>query len=370
MRADSITLEGFRNYALSSCSFGGGVNVIVGDNAQGKTNLLEALYLGATGRSFRTRTDKELIGFDRDFALISLRGFSYERERKTEITLRRGGRRTMVSNGVKLKTAAELSESFSAVLFCPEDLGLIREGAAVRRKLMDGCLCQLWPRYAQCLSLFNRAYEQKTRILRDWEENPELLDLLPEYDVQMARYSAELIRYRGAYAKRLAEEARRIHAEFSTGEELGCTYRTVKTVTDTSADVETIYNQVLEHTRSHSQAERASGLCLSGAHKDDLEITVNGQDARAYASQGQCRTAALSLKLAEREIHFTRRGEYPILLLDDVLSELDPARQSFILNRVMGGQVFITCCEDAGLIAERTGGRIITVRAGAMEAQE
>ncbi|MBQ5515022.1 MAG: DNA replication/repair protein RecF [Oscillospiraceae bacterium] len=364
MRIDSIELEGFRNYESARAEFLPGVNVIIGDNAEGKTNLLEAIYVIAAGRSFRAKSDKELIGFSKSEARIRAEGFAGERDRIVEIIFRRLGRRSMLSNGVKLKSAAELGENMSAVLFCPEDLGLIREGAAVRRRLMDASLCQLRPRYAAALNLFNRAYEQKTRILRDSAEDPGLLELLDEYDDELARLSAELIHYRALFSRRLSNEAAKIHADFSGGEELSIEYKTVSGIEDPTLPASQLYPMIMEHQIRHRTAERASRLCLTGAHKDDLIIKINGADARAFSSQGQARTAALSMKLAEREIHFSVMGEYPILLLDDVLSELDPGRQSFILNRIGGGQVFITCCEDDGVIAERTGGRVLTVKNG------
>ena len=242
----------------------------------------------------------------------------------------------MTSNSVRVKTAAELGESFTVVLFCPEDLGLIREGASVRRRLMDACISQLRPRYAAILSSFNRAYENKTRILRDFEEMPALLNMLDEYNSELARLSAELIHYRAHFVKAISPIASDIHADFSGGEELSIEYKTVSTVLDPTAPVPELFDAVMAHQESHRAAEIASRLCLTGAHKDDLNIKINSAEARYFASQGQTRTAALSIKLAERELHLRDRGEYPILLLDDVLSELDPARQSFILNRIMG----------------------------------
>lgn len=363
MFIDSLTLEGFRNYGRAEASFSREVNVLVGDNAQGKTNLLEALYVLAAGRSFRARSDRELIGFGRPFALLKAAGESEGREKRLEMTLQPGRRRTVTVNGVKLKTASEISESFAAVLFCPEDLGLIRDGAAARRKLMDLCISQLRPRYALALRDFQKALEGKTRILRDFAEKPSLRELLEEYDYQVCRLSAELIHYRARFIERLGPEAARIHGEFSGGEALTVSYQTVKTVEDPLAPPEALFPRLWEHLQRHKDAEMASGLCLSGAHKDDLEIGIGGVPARTFASQGQTRTAALSLKLAERELLYAGRGEYPLLLLDDVLSELDAGRQDFILNRIGGGQVFITCCED-DRIAERTGGRVISIRNG------
>ena len=180
----------------------------------------------------------------------------------------------------------------------------------------------------------------------------------------MCRASAQLIRYRAAFAARLNQAAGPIHREFSgQGEELEIRYKTVSTVRDPFASAREIYYDICDHQERHRQAELDSAQCLTGAHKDDLEIYINGSAARSFASQGQTRTAALSMKLAEREIFLTETGEYPILLLDDVLSELDTRRQEFVLNRIGGGQTLISCCEDEG-ISSRTGGKVLFVEKG------
>ena len=178
------------------------------------------------------------------------------------------------------------------------------------------------------------------------------------------RFGAVLIHYRHQFAVRLNEYAALHHRECSGGkEELEIRYQTVSTVTDPAAETAVLTEQLREHMESHQAAERASRLCLSGPHKDDLLVTIDGRDAKSYASQGQTRTAALALKLAEREIYKNATGEYPVLLLDDVLSELDPRRQEFVLNRIAGGQVFITCCEDDRL-PQMLGGRVFHVEHG------
>ena len=363
MRIDTLTLRGYRNYADATVRFDGAVNVISGRNAQGKTNLLEAAFLLSGGRSFRTRLDRELIGFSEDFSSVNADVFSGGRAQQIEIILRRGGKKTVTINRVRA-AASELGGVINTVLFCPDDLNLLRDGPAARRRLMDLAICQLRPGYARLLADYNRLYENKTRILRDYRENPAMLDTLDEFSDGLARASAKIIRYRASFALRLAAAAAPIHRDFSGADEaLGAEYRTVSTVTDPTAAEQTLYAQICEHQRLHRAAELASGSCLTGAHKDDLEITVNGRSARSYASQGQTRTAALSLKLAEREIFLAETGEYPVLLLDDVLSELDAQRQDFVLNRIGGGQTLITCCEDAQ-IAEKTGGRVILVDGG------
>ncbi len=363
MRVDSLSLRGFRNYAQAAVSFAPGINVISGPNAQGKTNLLEAVYMLTGGKSFRTRFDKELIGFDELSAEIAAEIFSDERQRRVEILLRRGLKKYIRVAGVK-KRPSELGDCLKAVLFCPDDLNLIKDGAAARRRLMDMAISQLRPGYARLLADFNKYYENKSRILRDYREDPSMLDTLDEFSRGLAVTGARMIRYRSSFAHRLAEKAAPIHREFSgTGEELNIEYKTVSTVTDPTASVEQIFAEIWEHQLAHRAAELASGSCLTGAHKDELEISINGASARAYASQGQTRTAALSIKLAEREIYLDETGEYPVLLLDDVLSELDELRQEFVLNRIGEGQTLITCCENEK-IASRTGGKVIMVKAG------
>lgn len=344
-----IALNGFRNYDFETVDFIDGTNVISGRNAQGKTNLLEAVYMLSCGRSFRTRFDRELVGFDFSSAEILADVFSHDREQTINIKLQPGQAKKISVNSVK-KSAGELSQVVNAVLFCPDDLNMIKEGAAVRRRLMDNAISQIRPRHAQYLSEFNRLYEHKTRILKDWRDKPSLLDTLDEFSEGMCRASAQLIRYRASFVQRLKEAAAPIHREFSgNGEELGMEYKTVSSVKDPFASVKEIYYDICEHQERHRQAELDSAQCLTGAHKDDLEIYINGRSARSFASQGQTRTAALSVKLAEREIFLAETGEYPILLLDDVLSELDEKRQEFVLNRIGGGQTLISCCEDEGI---------------------
>lgn len=358
-----IALSGFRNYEFETVEFDPGTNVIAGENAQGKTNLLESVYMLSCGKSFRTRFDKELVGFEFSSADILADVYSHGREQTINIRLHPGCAKKITVNGVR-KTAGELGEVVNTVLFCPDDLNLIKEGAAVRRKLLDNAISQIRPRYAELLSEYNRLYEHKTRILKDWREKPSLLDTLDDFSDGMCRISAQLIRYRAAYTKRLSEMAAPIHADFSAGRErLAIEYKTVGTVTDPFASAKEIYYALCEHQESHRQAEIDSQQCLSGAHKDDLNILINGTPARSFASQGQTRTAALSLKLAERDILLAETGEYPILLLDDVLSELDTRRQEFVLNRIGGGQTIITCCEDDG-ISRRTGGRVLYIEKG------
>ena len=345
-----LELDFFRNYAHLEAGFDARVNLIYGDNAQGKTNLLEAVAYLSAARSHRARYDKEMIMLGVDSAFIKGLVFSRNRDFSLEARLFRGRGRQLYSNGVRLKTAGELAGVVHTVLFCPEDLSLIRAGAAERRRFLDGAICQLRPRYAQALAEYGRLYEHKTRILRDWTENPSLLQTLDDFSLRMAQTGAVIIHYRAHFVKRLQEHAPTIHSDFSGGRErLELSYETVSTISDPKQPPRELLPLLLEHQERHRKAEIDSRQCLSGPHKDDLSVTIGGQPAKTYASQGQTRTAALSLKLAQREIFQEETGEWPVLLLDDVLSELDSRRQAFVLNRIRGGQVFITCCEEEKL---------------------
>ena len=272
MRIDALSLDFFRNYTHLEADFDPQVNVIYGDNAQGKTNLLEAIaYL--SGLSHRARYDKELIQFGVDHAFLKGSVTARDRLFVLEAELNRGARKVLHANGVKLKNTAELSGIFQSVLFCPEDLYLIREGAAARRKYLDDCICQLRPRYAQALAEYKRLHEHKTRILRDSEEKPSLLDTLDEFSLGMAKVGAVLIHYRAHFVKRLKRVAPAIHGDFSGGgEQLSLRYETVSTVTDPEAPPQAIFEQLLHHQESHRAAEIASRQCLSGPHKDDLVV--------------------------------------------------------------------------------------------------
>lgn len=345
MRLNSLYLRGFRNYSESKAEFVPGVNLLVGGNANGKTNLLEAITYLSTGRAFRTRREQELILFGAEFAEITAELTSQEREQTLKAVLFSGRRpRQLWLNGVKQKTAAATAGVLTSVLFCPEDLLVLKKGAAPRRRLLDTVICQLRPNYDAALSEYSRLLEQKSAILRN--ENVSLRSVLPEYNARMAQVGALLISYRARYLKALGECAAAFHKEFSGDkEQLTLQYHTVSTVPDPFAPPETLRAQLVEHQESHTRAELESGMCLSGPHKDDFEASLNGMSMSAFASQGQTRTATISIKLAERELMRRESGEEPVLLLDDVLSELDAGRQDFVLNQLRSGQVFITCCE-------------------------
>ncbi len=347
MYLSELELRGYRNYGQQAFRFNPGVNLIVGSNAQGKTNLLEAIaYLGS-GKSFRAQKTGEMIGFSQEFGEITGKVNAQDREQTIRWVLFPGGRaRQLWRNGARKKSAADIAGLLPSVLFCPEDLTILKSGASQRRRFGDTVLCALRPNYDAALGEYNRILEQKSRILKDSHEDIRLLSILPEYNERLCQVGALLISYRARFYESLGREAAVFHGRFSGGaEEFRLEYKTVSTVTDPFAPVAQLREQLHAHLESHARAELQSCQCLTGPHKDDFTITLSGIDLKAYGSQGQTRTAAISLKLAQRELMKREFGEEPVLLLDDVLSELDEKRQDFVLNQISTGQVFITCCE-------------------------
>ena len=347
MNLKNLYLRDFRNYTEARVEFAPGVNLIVGDNAQGKTNLLEAIsYLGS-GRSFRAQKTSELVRFGADFGEISGDVFSQEREQNLRFLLFSGSRpRQIWRNGAKKKALGDILGVLPTVLFCPEDLMILKMGGAQRRRFGDSALCQLRPNYDAALTEYHRILEQKSRILKDQFVNPAVLAILPEYNTRLCQVGALLISYRARFYEGLGKAAAKYHGQFSGGaEEFRLQYKTVSTVGDPFAPISVLTEDLQNHLQRHYRAELETGQCLTGPHKDDFTVTLSGIDLKAYGSQGQTRTAAISLKLAQRELMGREMNEEPVLLLDDVLSELDPGRQDFVLNQIVSGQVFITCCE-------------------------
>ena len=347
MNLNKLELRDFRNYVNLNLEFDPGVNLILGDNAQGKTNLLEAIAFLGSGRSFRAQKTAELVRFGAEFADITGTVTAQERVQELRWVLFSGHRpRMLYRNGVKKRSAAEMGGVLPTVLFCPEDLMVLKSGASQRRRLGDQALCQLRPNYDAALTEYQRILDQKSRILKDKEENPAVLEILPEYNARLCQVGALLISYRARFYESLGKAASAYHGQFSGGlEEFCLQYKTVSTVTDPFASLETLRGQLEDHLQSHYRAELSSMQCLTGPHKDDFDVTLNGISLKSFGSQGQTRTAAISLKLAQRELMGREWGEEPVLLLDDVLSELDAKRQDFVLNQIDRGQVFITCCE-------------------------
>lgn len=368
MNVTGLQLQNFRSYERLDALFDPGVNLIVGDNAQGKTNLLESLVYLSRGSSYRTRKEEDLIRWNQDFARLEAEIHTAQRETNLVYALFRGPRRRQILlNGVKQKNATQTEDVLTTVLFCPEDLQLLRSGASVRRRFLNDAISQLRPRYKRAVSDYQRLYESKSRILRDHFTKPSLLETLPDFNRQMAATGAVIIFYRAQYCRRLRELTEKYHGICSGGNELlSIHYQTVSTITDPFAPQQVLFQQIMDHQERHYRAELDSGRCLTGPHKDDFEVFLDGHSLKSFGSQGQTRTAAIALKLSEREIARKDTGEEPVLLLDDVLSELDQGRQDFILNEIRSGQVFITCCETEKVT---TAGRVFSVKNGILAAE-
>ncbi len=351
-----------------------GVNVIYGGNAQGKTNLLEGLWLFTGGHSFRGAKDVELprldtaTGENAPTAALALDFFSEGREQKALLQFE-NGRRSSVINGVKKKTGSALVGKVCAVIFSPEHLLLVKEGPARRRGFLDGALCQIRPSYAGMLHVYQRALSQRNALLKDIGRFPELRDTLEVWDARLIQLGAAVMEERHRYVEKIAPQAQEIYRGISRGkEELSLSYAPSPRLPEGSSQQDWIELFKTELRRTEASDVR-SGFTSVGPHRDDLEITLGGLSARMYGSQGQQRSAVLALKLAEAQALSQLTGETPIVLLDDVMSELDQSRQDYLLNHLHGRQVFITCCSPETVSLQETGMRF-RVEAGEVFPEE
>lgn len=332
-----------------------GVNVIYGGNAQGKTNLLESLWLFTGGHSFRGSKDGELprldpsTGKNGPSAALELNFFSEGREQEAKLFLE-NGRRASVINGVKKKTGSALIGKVRAVIFSPEHLLLVKEGPTRRRGFLDGALCQIRPSYAALLNTYRRALLQRNALLKDLSRFPDLMDTLEVWDQRLAKLGSQVMAERKSYTEKISPDIQEIYSGIARGrEQVAVSYAPSVRAGESVQEMEENFLKELIRTRN---SDSRSGFTSAGPHRDDLEITIDGSSARAYGSQGQQRSAVLAMKLAEAQALSGYSGETPIVLLDDVMSELDQQRQDYLLNHLHGRQVFITCCspETVGLM--------------------
>ena len=329
----SIELKNFRNYEDLKISFDEGTNIFYGDNAQGKTNILESVYMSGTTKSHKCSKDKEMIRFGEQEAhirtIVAKRGKEYQ----IDMHLKRNKPKGIAVNQVPIKKAGELFGILNMVFFSPEDLNIIKNGPAERRRFLDLELCQLDKIYLSDLGMYNKILNQRNKLLKDMVYRPDLKDTLPVWDMQLAETGKKIIRRRKEFVGQLNEIVYGIHNRISGGkEELLLEY-------EPSADEDSFEN-ALENAK-----ERDMKQCMTsvGPHRDDLLFSIHGVDIRKFGSQGQQRTSALSLKLSEIELVKKVIHETPVLLLDDVLSELDSNRQNYLLNSIYDTQTLITC---------------------------
>ncbi len=351
MEAKKLTGELFRNLLPFEVEFCEEMNVIYGDNAQGKTNLIEALWLFTGAKSFRTGKDSEMVAFGAERAKLSLDFVSggVEREAKLIIT----NRRTAELDTKKLKSPSLLAGNFCATVFSPVDLQIVKEGPSLRRKFIDLAIYQLYSTYGSVLKEYTRAVTQRNTLLKSMEGRLQNTEMLDVFEAEIATLGEKIIDYRIKYCQKVTENAADIYSELSSfREELSILYLPSCPPEDMA---ERLYNS--------RRTDIFSGITSVGPHRDDLDFKINGISARSYGSQGQQRSVALSLKLAESRTLKDITGEQPVAILDDVMSELDPDRQAFILNHIKDWQVFITCCDPTNVKPLKEG-KVFTVVGG------
>lgn len=362
MRVLDLRAENFRNLSSVQMNADARVNVIYGKNAQGKTNLVECIWMFSGARSFRGAKDQELIRFEHSGAQAEL-GF-YAHERNQRALLKFGEKRGATLNGVALKSPSELAESFSAVIFSPIHLELIKGAPALRRRFLDAALCGLKPGYSAALGKYNRALKQRSALLKDIPYHSELYDLLDIWDDRLSSFGASVLHTRLSYLRGLCAICSPVYREISGGsEEMKITYEYSCLMEE--SEREGLKYQLADALRKSRREDIAAGTTTVGPHRDDLNVAINGTSARMYGSQGQQRSAAFALKLGEAGIIRIVTGEQPVMLLDDVLSELDDVRQRYVLNRIEESQVFITCCDPSGLM-RLSGGSSFHMEGGAI----
>lgn len=333
MYIKSLQLNGYRNYDNTTVYFDKGTNILYGDNAQGKTNILESIFLCATTKSHKGVKDKEIVNFDRDSAHITLYMDKFGDEHKIDIELRKDKSKVVSVNGSKIRKATELLGLLNVVLFSPEDLSIIKDGPSERRKFVDMELCQLDSIYLYNLSKYNKIVEARNKLIKDSFYNSELLETLNIWDSQLVSYGIQIIDKRDKFIDELNSIINEVHSKLTNGKE------NLEIVYEPDVEREQFEKELLEN-RERDIKFKTTG---TGPHRDDFSFIVNGIDIRKYGSQGQQRTAALSLKLSEIAIVKKITGHTPVLLLDDVLSELDSNRQNYLLSTIGNIQTIITC---------------------------
>ncbi len=346
MKALHLELTNFRNYTEQSFDFKDGVNIISGDNAQGKTNILEAVYFFAMGKSPRAHRDAELIRHGQNSAKISLEFSDSKRNNKLEAEIFRDKRKIISANDVPLRKNSELVRRFNVVYFGPEYLGLVKEAPRLRRQNLDVLISQIRPGYLTALGELRKIVDSKNALLRMERPNLMMLDIMDE---KLATISANIILYRSIYIDRIGQIAKALQSEISGGNEdlelrYNCCIGNVRGM-DNDSLVKALKAKLLE------SREREKRLCetVVSPHREDISFYINGTEAKLFASQGQQKTIVMSQKLAEVELIKTETGEIPVLLLDDIMSEFDKKRRDYILEHINNMQILITCTDTDGM---------------------
>lgn len=371
MYCKKISVRDFRNIEKAEVEFCEGVNILSGRNAEGKTNLLEAIFYSSVGRSFRGAHTPEIIRFGQSKAEIEIEFKDSKREQnqKLKVELYKDKQRKIEKNGVKMDKLSDIVGVFRAVLFCPEHLSMIKDGPAGRRSYMDMAISRMYPMYMHSLQRYAYILKQRNTLIKNAYSDRQTFDLTVDlWSERLAEEAAAIAEMRVRFIRRVSGYVEDIFNEM-TGEK----EKTVLIYKGSSGQPEEEYldrektkKRYLELLWSNHDREISAGATLYGIHKDDIEITLNGKSSRLYASQGQQRSLALALKLAEGEICREEFGDYPVFLFDDVLSELDETRRDYLIHKIRDKQVIITSCEE-GLLSDTDGVRRIRVENGKYE---
>ena len=346
MKILSLSLKNFRNLNEIEISPCGETNVICGENAQGKTNIIEGIWLFTGAKSFRTNKDSDFLRFGSQKAVINLKFLSEGVENEAEITIT--DKRRVVLNQNKLSSPSLMAGKFNAVIFSPTDLKLVSDGPAVRRRFLDTAIGQIFPNYINLLKDYTRAVAQRNKVIKDFKYDSTLSIMLDVFEGEIANLGEKITKYRKKYIEMLNEFLPIIHSGISAGKE---TLET-KYLYSFSGDF-------LSELKNSRQEDMYTGVTSIGPHRDDIDFKINGISARKFGSQGQKRSVALAVKLAEAEVINKNVGEWPVILLDDVMSELDVTRQNYILNHIKGMQSFITCCDDQNVKGLQMGKKFV-----------
>ena len=361
-----ISLSDFRNIESLEIVPGEKVNIICGENAQGKTNLMEALWLFTGAKSFRQTKDSEFIRFGAEKANLKAEFFSENREQNAEITFSPG--KSLKKNGIDIKTAAEYAGTIGGVVFSPSHMNLFRDGPKERRRLIDTSLCQLYPKYLSVLADYKKVLDQRNTVLKDARYHSGLIDMIDIYDEQLARLGGSIIRTRVNYCESLNKKAAEIYKGMSRGREKFLAEYITTVLPEgehadssmSTADWAQKFYGALQSTRNYDFEHGATSV---GPHRDDLEVSLDEMPVRSFGSQGQQRSCILSLKLGEAKMLGEAMGEPPLILLDDVMSELDSIRRDYLLNSIGESQIFLTCC-DKELFSGLSDGKVFTMEKG------
>ena len=353
MYINKIKLQNFRNYNEQEINLNKSINVFYGDNAQGKTNILEAIFLCTFGKSFRTNKEKELIKLGKDNANVIIEYEKKDRDGKISISI--SDKKQILVNGIKIKKLSELLGNINIVIFTPDDINILKGGPALRRRFLDMMIGQLKPNYVYTLNMYIKTLEQRNNYLRQIKEENKPENLLDIWDEKLIEYADIIYKYRKEFIDKIKKKISIIHKKITDEkEEINIQYTS-------NCESKEVYSELLKQRR---KLDIIKGFTTKGIHRDDFEIYINNKELSIYGSQGQNRTAILSLKLSELQVIYDEIEEEPILLLDDFMSELDINRRKNFLNNINNTQVIITCAEKIEFLKENVDYCLYQVKEG------